>query len=78
MSQQALNEKECEFDTLLEQMKEAERKKLECEKLCAKLHKEYSELRRKVEGLCDHKWEVDHDSYDHKNHYDCVKCGAYR
>lgn len=27
---------------------------------------------------CEHVWEKDCDSRDHRSHYDCKKCGAYR
>jgi hypothetical protein len=27
---------------------------------------------------CEHVWEKDLDCRDHRSHYDCKKCGAYR
>jgi len=27
---------------------------------------------------CEHVWEKDWESRDHRSHYDCKKCGAYR
>ena len=78
MSQQDLNEKECEFKSLVEKMKEAEKKKQEYEDLYKDAKKEYRKICEKVQSLCNHVWEVDRNCYDHRNHYDCLKCGAYK
>lgn len=31
-----------------------------------------------IQKTCDHVWERDLDDRDHRSHYDCNKCGAYR
>jgi phosphoribulokinase len=31
-----------------------------------------------IKSTCDHAWEKDWESRDHRSRYDCKKCGAYR
>jgi hypothetical protein len=32
----------------------------------------------KLRVVCEHVWEKDYESRDHRSRYDCRKCGAYR
>ena len=42
------------------------------------LEKIIREKERIIQKNCDHEWEKDWESRDHRSRYDCKKCGAYR
>ena len=42
------------------------------------LEKIIREKERIIQKNCDHVWEKDWESRDHRSRYDCKKCGAYR
>lgn len=43
-----------------------------------KLERQIKEREGKIRAKCEHVWEKDYESRDHRSHYDCRKCGAYR
>ena len=43
-----------------------------------KLDRQIKERDRMIQSTCEHVWEKDWESRDHRSRYDCRKCGAYR
>ena len=36
----------------------------------------YNKVQQQLEKICDHEWQKDFSSYDHRTCYECEKCGG--